>query len=311
MFFKNIRLFRLHDTSVIEGLRMPGQFEGYESRQLEGIQSKHMGWISPDGSHGARLVVEVAGHMLLSALMQEKILPSCVVNDEVAERVEAIEIVEGRPLRRRERLTAREQVYEELLPRAFVRRKRVDMWIDIAAGLIAVNCTTAVMAERMLDLLRQTLGSLKVTPLAVAVPPTQVMTTWLKSGEIPEGVALGESATLSAPGGEDGTMSVKAFDLRGEEVSIALDHGRLVTVLEMGIEGVASFKLHDDMTIKRLSFADAVVDEAHAADDDEDATVRTATDFAIMAQAMAPAIQQLIGYMGGEAQPATTTTEGE
>jgi recombination associated protein RdgC len=311
MMFKNLHLYRLHDMSVIEGLSMPAQHDDAMARDLTGIQSRHIGWINPFGTDDCRRVLVMGHHRLLSALHQEKILPSCVVNDDVNERVDTIEAAEGRTLRRRERLTIKEQVFEELLPRAFIRRKRVDIWIDIEHGIIAVNCTTPTMAERVLDLLRHTLGSLKVTPLSVAVPPTQVMTTWLKSGEIPEGVALGESATLSAPGGEDGTMSVKDFDLQGEEVSTALDHGRLVTVLEMGIEGVASFKLHDDMSIKRLSFADAIIDEAESADDEEDAKLRLESDFAIMAQAMAPAIQQLISYMGGEAQPATTTTEGK
>jgi len=311
MFFKNLQLYRLHDMSVIEGLSMPAQYDDAMARDLTGIQSKHIGWINPFGTDDCRRVLVMGHHRLLSALHQEKILPSCVVNDEVNERVDAIEAAEGRTLCHRERLTIKEQLFDEMLPRAFIRRKRVDIWIDIEHGIIAVNCTTPTMAERVLDLLRRTLGSLKVTPLAVAQAPSQVMTRWLKEGDLPDGVELGDAAKLSAPGGEDGTMSVKDFDLRGEEVMAALDHGRVVTSIDMGIEHVAKFKLDDSLGIKRLTFADALVDEARDTEDEDDAAVRLEADFAIMANAMAPAIQRIITIMGGEAQPATNTEKGE
>ena len=227
MWFKNLQLYRLHDSAPLEeGVVSPTPCRNMCSAPSAGVEAKRIGWVAPGGRNSDMLVHEIQGHYLISALRQERVLPTAVVKEELEERVAERETAEGRPLRRREKLTLKEQIYEELLPRAFTRSSRTDLWWDSRRGLIAVNASNAKRAEEVLDLLRQTLGSLKVTPLAVAQPPSQVMTTWLKDvASRPDDLIVGDQVELKAPGGEDGVLRARQFDLDGEEIQTALDSG--------------------------------------------------------------------------------------
>lgn len=306
MWFKNLQLYRLHDSTPLDDGRLDEYLPEYRSRPVSGFEAKQIGWVPPAGRDSDVLVHEVSGHYLISALYQDRILPSSVIKDELDERVAEREATEGRPLRRREKLTLKEQIYEELLPRAFTRSKRTDLWWSRRSGLIAINASTAKRAEEVLDLLRQSLGSLKVTPLAVAQPPSQVMTTWLKDvSSRPEGLIVGDAVTLTAPGGEDGVLRARLYDLDGEEIQTALSLGRIVSQMSVELDGKVAMTLCDDMSLKQLHFADAILDEANAQDDDEDPVLRLEADFALMAGLLDQVASDLISWMGGDAQPAT------
>ena len=90
-----------------------------------------------------------------------------------------IEASEGRKVTRKEKTALKEQVTENLLPRAFVRSQKIDLWWDIRGQMIGINASSRTRAEDILDLLRETLGSLKVTPLSSQTLPIRAMTTWL------------------------------------------------------------------------------------------------------------------------------------
>lgn len=306
MWFKNLQLYRLHDSAPLDDGRLAECLPEYRFRPVSGVEAKRIGWVPPAGRDSEALMHEVSGHYLISALYQERLLPSDVVRDEMEERVSEREAAEGRPLRRREKLTIKEQIYEELLPRAFTRSKRTDLWWSRGSGLIFINASTAKRAEEVLDLLRQSLGSLKVTPLAVAQPPSQVMTTWLKDvASRPERLIIGDAVTLTAPGGEDGVLRARLFDLDGEEIQTALNLGRIVSQMAVELDGKVAMTLSDDLSLKQLHFADAVIDEANAQDDDEDPILRLESDFVLMAGLLNQVTADLITWMDGEAQPVT------
>ena len=183
MWFTNLHLFRLHDAPQLEFEALLDAMAEHAARPLHGSDSRRLGWsaIASSDWHGDARLVELQGHRLLTALRQERILPSEVVREETAERVAAIEASECRKLRRQEKQAIKEQVVEELLPQAFIRRQRIDVWWDTTRGLIGVNCASRTRAEEALDFLRETLGSLKVTPLASQTLPMRAMTQWLVS----------------------------------------------------------------------------------------------------------------------------------
>lgn len=303
MWFKNLHIYRLHDSAPLDDGQLATALPEHRFRPVSGVEARRIGWVPPTGS-GDVLVHEVMGQHLVTAKVQQRLLPAGVVAEELAERVSQREAAEGRSLRRRERMTMKEQIFEELLPRAFTQSRRTDLWWCRKAGMIAVNANSASKAEQVLDLLRQSLGSLKVTPIAVQRPPSQVMGEWLTRPEArPDGLIIGDAVTLAAPGGEDGVLRARLFDLDGEEIQTALNLGRIPTSLAIEIDGRVAFTLGDDLSIKGLRFADAVIEEANASDDEEDAAARLEADFLLMANVLEDAVAGLIEWMGGEAQP--------
>ncbi|MCL7938877.1 recombination-associated protein RdgC [Halomonas sp. ATCH28] len=301
MWFKHLHLYRLHDAPELDAASLENALGEQAFRPLGGSEARRLGWSAPAGRAGTQLLHELQGQRLMTALRQERILPASVVREEVEERSEAIETSEGRKLRRQEKLAIKEQVYEELLPRAFVRSQEVDLWWDSRRALIAVNASSRKRAEELLDLLRETLGSLKVTPLASQTLPMRAMTTWLGDpGSRPADLVLGDQVELKAKG-DDGVLRARQVDLDSDEIQQLLESGRQASKLALSIEGRLSFVLHDDLAIKSLRFDDALIDEASQADDGDDALVRLETDFILMTQALAENIERLIEWLGGEA----------
>lgn len=309
MFFKAATAYQLHDAPDIDAARLEAALAEQAFRPLGGSEARRLGWCAPAGRAGTQLLHELQGQRLITLLRQERLLPAGVVTDELEERVEEIETREGRRLRRQEKLTLKEQIYEELLPRAFVRTQKVDVWWDTARGRIVINTSTRKRAEEALDLLRETLGSLKVTPLATQTLPMRGMTEWLGNRDSrPEWLALGDTVELKAKG-DDGVVRARQVDLDSDEVQQLLEGGRQVSKLAIGIQDVATFMLHDDLTLKSLRFDDRVIDEASQADDGDDALVRLETDFLLMTQALAQVIEQLVAGLGGVAQGQGTALE--
>ncbi|MGM0703714.1 MAG: recombination-associated protein RdgC [Pseudomonadota bacterium] len=313
MWFKHLHLYRLHGAPRLAAADLESAMAERAARAPGGNEARRLGWCPPAGRAGVDLLHELEGHRLVTALRQERLLPASVVREEVEERSADIEAREGRKLRRQEKQSLKEQVLEELLPRAFVRRQRLDLWWDTRRDLIGVNASSRQRAEEVLDLLRDTLGSLKVTPLATRTLPPRAMTHWLtEPQERPADLQLGDQVELKAKG-DDGVLRARQVDLDSDEIQQLLASGRQASKLAVEIEGRLSFVLHDDLALKSLRFGDALIDEANQTEDDGDALVRLEADFLLMTQALSEHIEQLINWLGGEAEatasPSTSTTD--
>lgn len=301
MWFKHLHLYRLHDAPQLDAAALENALDEQAFRPLGGSEPRRLGWCAPAGRAGHQLLHELQGQRLITALRQERLLPAAVVREELEERTDAIETADGRKLSRKEKLELKEQIYEELLPRAFVRSQKVDLWWDTTRSLIAVNTGSRKRAEEILDLLRETLGSLKVTPLATQTLPMRAMTTWLGDpGSRPQDMVLGDQVELKAKG-DEGVLRARQVDLDSDEIQQLLESGRQASKLALGLEGRLSFVLHDDLAVKSLRFDDALIDEASQSDDGDDALVRLETDFLLMTQALGKSIDRLVAWLDGEA----------
>ena len=303
MWFKNARLYRLPAAGSIDPETLAEAMTRFATRDMGGTEGRHMGWTPPAGRKSQTLVHAVQGQYLLTMLRQERILPASVVKEEVEARCEEIEAVRGGPVPRAEKTGIKEQVYEEFLPRAFVRSHRVDVWWDMAGGMIVVNTASAKRAEEALDLLRVTLGSLKVLPLRTHSLPMRVMTHWLQDPSLrPAWLEVGDSVQLRELG-DDGKVTAKHVDLDTDDMQRLLESGRQAAQLRITIDERVGFTLADDLSIKSLRFSDALMDEAGQTDDDGDALVRLETDFILMANALRDVFKLLLAGLGGEAVP--------
>lgn len=305
MWFKHLHLYRLHDSATIPATDLEAALAEQVARSPGSQEARRVGWCPPAGRAGTALLHEMQGQRLMTLLRYERLLPASVVREELDERSADIEAQEGRKLRRQEKQELKEQIYEELLPRAFIRTQKVDLWWDTRRNLIAVNTSSRKRAEEALDLLRETLGSLKVTPLATQTLPMRAMTQWLADeNSRPANLQLGDQVELKAKG-DDGVLRARQVDLDSDEIQQLLASGRQASRLAVESEGRLAYVLHDDLTLKSLRFSDALIDDANEVEDDGDALVRLEADFMLMSEALAEEIERLIEWLGGEASPAT------
>lgn len=314
MWFKNLHLYRLHGAVAVNAEQLAEQMACYAAKPLGNADARRIGWAAPAGRLGGGQLLHTLqndGHRLISALRQERLLPSSVIAEEVAEKVAEIEATEARKVTRKERTALKEQVTEELLPRAFVRSQKIDMWWDTERQLIGVNTSSRSRAEDALDLLRETLGSLKATPLTSQTLPIRAMTTWLgDTASRPADLQLGDNVELKAKG-DDGVVRGRQVDLDSDEMQQLLESGRQASKLALSIEGQLSFVLHDDLALKSLRFGDALIEEADATDDGDDALARFETDFILMAGSLRQNVERLLEWLGGETERQPAADKGE
>ncbi|MCB1774727.1 MAG: recombination-associated protein RdgC, partial [Gammaproteobacteria bacterium] len=182
-------------------------------------------------------------------------------------------------------------------PRAFTRSTHQYAYVDPADGWVVVDSGTAKKAEDLLSVLRETLGSLRVRPLAVNNAPTSVMTRWLE--KTPDaGFELGDECELKEPVDNGGVMRGRRMDLASAEVRSHLDAGMQVAKLAVDWHERIGCVLCDDLGIRRLRFLDLVMQEA-ADTEADDALARFDADFALMGMELARFIPAVVKAFGG------------
>lgn len=302
MWFKNLHVYRLHAEQPVGLEQLAAALDSHATKPLGNADARRLGWAAPAGRlGGGQLIHEIQGHRLISALRQERMLPASVVKEEVDEQVADIEAREGRKVTRKEKTALKEQVTESLMPRAFVRSQKIDLWWDTERQLIGVNTSSRTRAEDVLDLLRETLGSLKVTPLSSQTLPIRAMTTWLGDpASRPADLRMGDNVELKAKG-DDGVVKGRQVDLDSDEMQQLLESGRQASKLALELEGQLSFVMHDDLALRSLRFGDVLIEEADHADDGDDALARLETDFVIMAGSLRDSVARIMEWLGGDA----------
>lgn len=262
MWFKNLRIYRMtkpfsHTAEQLDELLREHSFKPCAGQDLVRI-----GWVPPLGEEG-RPFVHVAGDfVMLCTKRQERLLPSSVVNEQLQEKIEEIRIEEDRKVGRRERQDLKDEITFSLLPKAFTRSQLDYAYIDLKEDLIVVNSASAKRAEEMLNLLRDSLGSLPVVPLSAPQPPSQTMTSWVKQGELPDGFALGDECELEAPRDEGRTIRCKKQELTATEMLSHLDTGMHVKKLALQWQDAIQFMIDQELSVRRVKFSQELLDKA-------------------------------------------------
>ena len=294
--FKNVMIYRLTKSLDWTSQKLQTALEQEIFHPCGQSDMSKFGWTNP--LRGSELLhFSVGKQILLLARKEEKILPSHVVKRELDERVNLLEEKENRKLKKTEKQALKDDVTAMLLPRAFSKTQQTAIWIDSETNLIYVDAASSKRAEDTLALLRKSLGSLPVVPLAFVNEPTTVMTDWIAQDNLPEYLTALEEAELKAP--DDAVIRCKNHPLDSEEILSHLQKGKLVTKLALDWDEHLSFVLNDDGSLKRLKFADQIREK----NDDilkEDYAQRFDADFVLMTGELAKLTENLIDDLGGE-----------
>lgn len=299
MWFKNLALFRFTEPFAHSSEALLEALKQRRFRSCGPMEMATLGWHPPLRRDDHPLVHAANGFLLLSLLREEKILPASVVNEAVEEKAEEIETRRGTPVGRRERATLRDEVVNDLIPRAFSHTRRTYAYIDPRGGWLVVDSPNTRRAEDLVALLRQSLGSLPVEPVNVRERPASVMTRWLMTGQLPSDIAVEDECELRAPDEEGGIVRCRRQDLTAPEVLNHLAAGKEVVRLALTWNDRLSLMLDDGLQVKRLRFLDVIQEQA-AEVDAADEVERFDADFAIMSLELSQFLERLPEWFGGE-----------
>ena len=299
MWFKNLRIYRLTDSFDYSPEDLNDLLQAHEFQPCGSLDPVKYGWTCPLGRHGTELVHAANGYIMVCAKRQEKIIPSSVVNEELEERVLAIQADENRFVGRKEKQTIKDEVIFDLLPKALTKSSLDFAYIDPKENLIVVNVGSSSRAENLLSALREALGALKVIPLTPYDPPPQVMTGWLKDMSTPKDFEIGEECELTSIK-EGRVIKCKNQELTAEEILALIDSGMVVNKLAVNWKDAIQFIIDDQLAIKRIKYEDSIQEKL---DDHSPETAAEQFDieFSIMTVELSALIKALIKAFGGVA----------
>jgi len=303
MWFTNLQIYRLTKPFTLTSDELEQRLTADRFQPCGALQPASYGWVPPLGRHGEQLTHAVNGQIMVCARKEEKVLPPAVIREMVSERAAEMEAQQGRPIRRKERDELRDEITFELLPKAFARSTLTFAYLSPRDNLLVVNASSAKRAEELVSQLRKSIGTLPVQVPAMNSAPAAIMTQWLSGDGLPGDIAIQDECELRDPGEEGGIIRCKRHDLFVDEIQSHLVAGKQVVKLAINWNEHISCLISDDLAIKRLRFADEILEQS----DDrgaEDAVTAFDNDFSVMSLELARFIPRLLEVLGGENEAA-------
>lgn len=267
MFFSNLTFFRF--PAVVNFSEVDTLLPAALLKPVGALEMSSRGFISPFGREEKEQFSSRIGDTLwLTVGGEDKILPATVVNDILEIKLEEIEEKEGRRPGGRERKRMKDDLMQELLPRAFVKTSRNDAFIDLEHGYLVANTSSSKSGENLVSDIRTLLGSFPAMPLNAEVAPRSILTAWIAGEPLPEGLSLGEECQMRDPAEGGAEVTCRHQELRCDEVDKHLDAGKQVTRLALMFEDNLSFVLGEDLIVRKLKFLDGALDKLDNAEGD-------------------------------------------
>jgi recombination associated protein RdgC len=296
MWFKNLFVYRLPAEWAMSPADLQEKLAQKPLQACGGLDKLSRGWVSVRGDE--RFVLALNQQLLIAFGMEQKLLPTTVINQFAKARVAEIEAQQGYKVGRKELKDIKTQVTDELLPRAFSLRSTTYVWIDPVHGWLVVDAASAAKAEAVLEQLSKTVDNLPLKLLHTQLAPTAAMTDWLAGGEAPDGFSIDRELELRASGEGKATVRYANHALEGEEILAHIAGGKRATRLGLTWHDRISFVLTEQLQIKRLAFLDIIKEESGSLADTADEMFDL--EFTLMAGELAKLLADLSAALGGE-----------
>lgn len=297
MWFKNLRIYRLTEALPCEPEALGEALAGRAFVPCSGLDTERMGWVAPIDPAAQALVHAEADYLLLCARTQQRLLPAAAVREALDEKLLQIERAEGRKPGRRERANLKDEIVHSLLPRALTRSQHTRAVLSLRSQLLLLDAAAPARAEDLLDLLRESIGSLPVRPLVPRHAPSELMTRWLNGGRLPPRLRLGQHVDLRDPLHQANVVRCRQQELATSEVRNHLVAGKQAVALGLAWSERLQFVLAEDLSLRGIRFEDVQERDA-GVDTEEDALARQTADFLFMALEFDRLAADLIAVFG-------------
>lgn len=295
MWFKNLQIYRLAapwamTAEQLETLLAPQAFVACSSADVQ-----TQGWVPPRPNGG--LVYASNKQMLVQLCTEKKLLPTSVVNQVAKARALELEEQQGFKPGKKQMRELKEDVYDELLPRAFAIQSSTRVWIDPVNGWLVIDASAPGKADEIIKLLLKGIDKLPVSGLSVVHSPVTEMTAWLSNDEAPANFTIDQDTELRATGESKAAVRYVKHTLEPDDVRRHIAAGKQCTRLALTWADRISFVLSEALAVKSIKPLDVLKEsDASTANDEE----RFETDFALMTGELHKLLLDLVAALGGE-----------
>lgn len=295
MWFKNVICFRLPLQNMPTAEQLETALQKRPFFPCTGLQLSSAGWVPVLPQQADRMTWSNPACSMLMLKREEKVLPTSVVKERLAQKVGQIEKEELRRVGKKEQRTLKQDVIDDLLPRAFAKSRTIQGLLDRERGYLLIDAAQAKRAEEWLSVLREHLPVLPLSLFHTERSPASTMTEWLLSGP-PTDFALDNDCELKD--GNGAVIRCLRHDLTLPEIQQHVLQGKTVSQLGLVFQERVRFTLTESLQLKRIGFLDTVQQEAsEEGEDPESLFVATAS---LMQQELSLLWQSLLLALGGE-----------
>ncbi len=295
MWFKNLQLFRLprHWSLAVDELDAALAAQAFLPCTSQ--QPASQGWVAP--ANDGRLAYASNRQILLKLRTEKKLLPSSVINQVARERAAEIAEQQGFRCGRKQVKEIKEQVSDELLPRAFSLQSDTGVWIDTVNGWLVIDAASSARAEDAIKLLLKAIDKLPLSTLRTQRSPVASMTDWLLSDEPPHGFTIDQDLELRSNAHGNATVRYVRHAVEPDEVRRHITQGKQCTRAALTWRDKVSFVLTESLALKRVAPLDVLKEGVEVSVGEEE---RFESDFQLMAGELAQMLDDLIAALGGE-----------
>ena len=304
--FKAFTPFINHATDAVTLGVLNDALAEYDTRDPEGTEWRHMGFaeVSPN-----EFAIDVQGAATLCCVqLNERILPGAVQREKILERVASIAEREGRKVGKKEWAQVRDEVAQELLPKAFIRRKLIP--IMFVGDNVLIFTTSAKVCDDVTALLMRAMcgdysllrlytvdGLIKNDACGALQDLAKHDHVYLDNDST---LQTGDAIVLRGPNKQ--TIVIKDKDVASHDVAELLKQDYSVTKLAINYiapgetDPAATFILNDKMVFSRFTVAGVTHAKEKTAADVYDAFLSTAW---LTSQTARTVLDAIVDLMGG------------
>jgi recombination associated protein RdgC len=185
--FKNLTPYRLELTRPLAGTCLDRRDHLQELLSLQTFaptaptQELSAGWIAPDKDQPDLLANRINGELLACLQIETRRVPAQAIAEHVEAAAQHIERDTGRKPGAKRCKELKEEACLTLLPRAFPRRKRINVWLSRKLGMLIIGSTSASDCDTVLTALVRSIGApedsgVSIQPLLTDMEPDVWMT---------------------------------------------------------------------------------------------------------------------------------------
>jgi recombination associated protein RdgC len=294
MLFKQLQLFKLEGNFQPEMIL--AQLEALPFKPCLPSMPASAGWVSPIDEEGEPIARTINGCTMICLQIEEKILPASVVGLALKDKVKKLETAEDRKVRKKEKLSLKEDITQTLLQRAFVKLTRLYAYIDNRNKWLMLSSVSPSRTEFFVSAFKKSFGDVLST--IEVTKPSSILTQWLKDQDYPNVFSVEKSCVLQDPGQQNRVIRCQQQDLFAGSIQALLKDGCEVIQLGLCWHDRLNFVLADDFTLRSIRLAED--DLADMKEDTEGARQQFDAELFMMTEMYTGLMNDLLGVFVGD-----------
>lgn len=290
MLFKQFQVFQLTAPIKYSNETIIERLEPFAFNPCLPSLPSSMGWVPPIEEEGEALIRTINGCVMLCLQIEEKILPSSVVAQALKDKIKKIEAAEDRRVRKKEKLSYKDELTQTLLLRAFTKFTRIQAYIDTRNNWLVLNTISAAKTELFLSLFKKVFGD-GITPYDIQ-KPSSILTGWLKDQNYPTVFSIEKSCVLQDPNQQNRVIRAQQQDLFADSIQALVKEGCAVIQVGLCWHDRINFVLADDFSVRTIRLAED--DLIEVTDDFETKQEKFDADFLMLTETFAGLIADLL-----------------